>query len=326
MSLSALKEYHIGWICALPIEAAAALEMLDEYFGTLEEQDKEDTNIYSLGRIGEHYIVIACPGGQYHDGMASDAAVNMMRTFSDSVQVVLMVGIGGGIPSAIHDIRLGDIVISCPTGTFGGVIQHDMRRIGEDGKVTCTGSLNSPPQVLLTAVNQMRDAAFQKNLLYPSFIQQATERNQQTQRNFARPGTQYDRFFQFQHVHPPTATSCDGCLAEWEVSRDEREDCEPHLHYGIITSGNAVIKSGKTREQLQKDTGALCVEMGATGLMFDFPCIVIRGICDYADSHMNKQWQGYAALAAASYTKELLGYVPRSQVSEEKLVADASSK
>jgi len=60
--------------------------------------------------------------------------------------------------------------------------------------------------------------------------------------------------------------------------------------------------------------------------MADFPCIIIRGICDYADSHKNKQWQGYAALAAAAYAKELLAYVPRGHISQEKLVTDICSK
>lgn len=86
------------------------------------------------------------------------------------------------------------------------------------------------------------------------------------------------------------------------------------------------MKHGATREQLRKETGALCFEMEAAGLMLDFPCIVIRGICDYADSHKNNQWQGYAALAAASYAKELLGYVPRVQASQEKLAADICGK
>jgi nucleoside phosphorylase len=99
-------------------------------------------------------------------------------------------------------------------------------------------------------------------------------------------------------------------LAEWEVPRCEREDNGPQPHYRIIALGNAVIKHGKTREQLQEDIGALCFEMEAAGLILDFPCIVICGICDYADSHKNKQWQGYTALAAASYTKELLRHVP----------------
>ena len=66
--------------------------------------------------------------------------------------------------------------------------------------------------------------------------------------------------------------------------------------------------------------------MEAAGLMMDFPCIIIRGICDYSDSHKNKQWQGYAALTAASYAKELLKYVPRGQVSREELVMDICGK
>lgn len=104
--------------------------------------------------------------------------------------------------------------------------------------------------------------------------------------------------------------------------RDKREANDPQAHYGIIASGNVLIKHGETREQLRKETGALCIEMEAAGLMQDFPCIVIRGICDYADSHKNKRWQGYAALAAASYAKELLSYIPRGQVLQEKLAAD----
>jgi hypothetical protein len=50
--------------------------------------------------------------------------------------------------------------------------------------------------------------------------------------------------------------------------------------------------------------------MEAAGLMNNFPCIVIRGICDYADSHKNDRWQRYAAATAAAYAKELLAFVP----------------
>ncbi|PGG94921.1 hypothetical protein AJ79_10360, partial [Helicocarpus griseus UAMH5409] len=173
MSTPALEEYQIGWICALPIEAAAAQEMLDEEFGALEEQDNADTNIYTLGRIGKHYIVIACLGGQYGTTSATIVAHNMMRTFSKSLRVGLMVGIGGGIPSSTNDIRLGDIVISYPTDTCGGVLQYDMGKIVENGKLKRTGALNSPPRLLLAAVNQMRATALRKDPLYPSYIQQA---------------------------------------------------------------------------------------------------------------------------------------------------------
>jgi hypothetical protein len=50
--------------------------------------------------------------------------------------------------------------------------------------------------------------------------------------------------------------------------------------------------------------------MEAAGLMNDFPCLVIRGICDYADSHKNNTWQPYAAATAAAYAKEVLSVIP----------------
>ncbi|KAJ5925937.1 hypothetical protein N7454_007447 [Penicillium verhagenii] len=58
-----LEEFQVGWICALPIEAAAAEEMLDEEFDAIQEQDKADTNIYTLGRVGNHFVAIAQLGG-----------------------------------------------------------------------------------------------------------------------------------------------------------------------------------------------------------------------------------------------------------------------
>jgi hypothetical protein len=237
-----------------------------------------------------------------------------------------MVGVAGGIPSAAHDIRLGDIVISYPSGTCGGVVQYDMGKVELYGEFHRTGSLNSPPRSLLAAVGTMRAAELTDDPLYPEYLLGAIGRNDRTRKNLSRPGTQQDRLFKCEFDHPMTSSSCGDCLVEWEETRSERESNDPQPHYGIIASGNAVIKDAWTRERLRQETHALCFEMEAAGLMMDFPCIVIRGICDYADSHKNEQWQGYAALAAASYAKELLGYVPVGHILQENLVVDICSK
>ncbi|KAJ6023895.1 hypothetical protein N7540_004692 [Penicillium herquei] len=321
------EAFQIGWICALPIEAAAAAEMLDEDFGILDEQDAADPNTYTLGRIGKHYVVIAClPAGQYGTTAATTVANNMLRSFSRSLRIGLMVGIGGGIPSATYDIRLGDVVISSPQATCGGVIQYDMGKIVADSEFERTGSLSSPPRALLTALSALRAAGLRDDPHYPEYLRSAIGRTARTRRNFSRPSVQSDRLFRATCDHPASASSCDECLVEWEETRGEREDDDPQPHYGIIASGNKVVKHGRTREQLRLETGVLCFEMEAAGLMLDFPCVVIRGVCDYADLHKNKEWQGYAALAAVVYTKELLGYVPVGHISQESLVVDICSK
>src|ERR1700744_1819241 len=142
-------EYTVGWVCALPIELAAAQEMLDEEHEDL-EQDEHDNNIYSLGRIAEHNVVIVClPAGLIGNNPAAAVATQMRVAFR-SMRFGLMVGIGGGVPSTEADIRLGDVVISQPHQGYGGVIQYDFGK-ATIGGFQRTGVLNSPPGILLVA-------------------------------------------------------------------------------------------------------------------------------------------------------------------------------
>ncbi|KAK1238487.1 hypothetical protein MKX07_006633 [Trichoderma sp. CBMAI-0711] len=277
MSTPPRDKVQVGWICALPEEAAAAREMLDENFGTLKEQNGTDTNSYILGRIGNHYVAIAVLG-QYGTTSATAVATNMSRTFSRSLKFGLMVGIAAGIPSPGHDIRLGDIVVSSPAGTCGGVVQYDTGKLVKDGKLERTGSLNAPPRLLLNAVGIMRSSTMTEVPKYLGYMEKAIHRNERTRKTFGRPDVSTDRLFRAECEHPATASTCEGCLPDWEQPRTAREDDEANIHYGIVASGNAVIKHAATRDQLGRETGALCFEMEAAGLMMDFPCIVVRGI------------------------------------------------
>lgn len=95
------------------------------------------------------------------------------------------------------------------------------------------------------------------------------------------------------------------------MNRTPRATDELYIHYDLIASGNKVMKDAKTRDTIAQELDILCFEMEAAGLMDLLPCLVIRGICDYSDSHKYEEWQGYSALAAAAYTKELLNLFTR---------------
>ena len=131
---------------------------------------------------------------------------------------------------------------------------------------------------------------------------------------FAHPGTQYDCLYEAEYDHPEGNTTCSQCDRDRLVDREPRPSSEPVIHYGLIASGDQVMRHGTTRDRLRRDQNVLCFEMEAAGLMDTFRCLVIRGICDYADSHKNQRWQAYAAVTAAAYAKELLCLVPGSQV------------
>lgn len=87
------------------------------------------------------------------------------------------------------------------------------------------------------------------------------------------------------------------------------------VHYGTIASGNQVIRDAVERDRVSLEfSGILCFKMEAMGLMNSFLCLVIRGICDYADLHKSKRWQAYAAGTAAAYAKEVLSVIPMAKM------------
>jgi nucleoside phosphorylase len=98
------------------------------------------------------------------------------------------------------------------------------------------------------------------------------------------------------------------------VQRPAREDSTSRIHYGNIALGNEVMKHGITRDKIAKEEGVVCFEMEAAGLMNNFKCLVIRGICDYVDSHKNKIWQPYTAATAAAFARVLLGFIDKQEV------------
>jgi nucleoside phosphorylase len=108
------------------------------------------------------------------------------------------------------------------------------------------------------------------------------------------------------------------------IERHQREDDEddPAVHYGVIASANQVVKDARLRDDLARSKGVLCFEMEAAGMMNQFPCLVVRGICDYSDSHKNKEWQGYAAMTAAAYTKDLLATIKTQGLESERRLKD----
>jgi len=152
--LTTHDDYTIAWICALPLEAAAAKAMLDKIHPQL-SQPAGDDNAYTLGGISGHNIVVVClPLGVYGTVSAATVAAHMRITFP-SIRFGLMVGIGGGVPSTKNDIRLGDVVVSTPTGTFSGVVQYDYGKTVSSGVFQQTGMMNQPPQVLLNATARL---------------------------------------------------------------------------------------------------------------------------------------------------------------------------
>jgi nucleoside phosphorylase len=239
-----------------------------------------------------------------------------------------LVGIGGGAPSQKHDIRLGDIVVSTPQDGKGGVFQYDFGKTMQDQSFRTTGFLNQPPTILRAAVNGLKAQYESDGHHLEEAIINVLEKRPRLKKNYSRPELRTDRLYKAEVIHPlygdlSCATVCgdDPSKLELRPERTEDED-NPVVHYGLIASANQLMKDALVRDRLAEGMDVLCFEMEAAGLMNHFPCLVIRGICDYSDSHKNKEWQGYAAMAAAAYAKDLLYRIPPAKIGAEKKIGE----
>lgn len=115
---------------------------------------------------------------------------------------------------------------------------------------------------------------------------------------------------------------CQSCDQLRLIQRQPRSTTDPVIHYGTIASADQVMRHAVTRDALREKYKILCFEMEAAGLMNDFPCLVVRGICDYSDTHKHKSWQRYAAATAAAYAKELLETIPPAEVTKMEAAAE----
>jgi nucleoside phosphorylase len=331
MAAPALDAFHIGIICPLPIESAATQEVLDIEYDDPKERYPNDTNTYSLGKIGSHNVVIAgFPAG--FTGLVAAAAVanNLMKTFT-SVKVLLCVGIGGGVWTETSDVRVGDIVVSEPAGGYSGVEQYNFGKALEGGKFERTGIQRPPPEEILTAVGKLKS-----NFIRGKTDIATTITRFQQKRPFRYLGADNDRLFKTGSTHNAKSSDCAKCDISQRIERQPRDPPfandlpVPFVHYGLIASADQLIKDSKVRDSLNLSCGGhiRCFEMEAAGLMNNYPCLVIRGISDYCDSHKrtDKGWHGCAAAMAAAYARELIKILPLNALVKEPTLAEVKSK
>ncbi|KAK6512585.1 hypothetical protein TWF481_001469 [Arthrobotrys musiformis] len=315
------EDYAIGWTTVLETELNASRLLLDEEHEPLLPTENDD-NSYILGRIGAHNVAITF-AGVYGTNAAAHTVSNMLRTFPN-IRFGLLVGVGGAAPGPPNlddpsqDIRLGDIVVGEPKGNHGGVLQYDVGKWDNEEEFTIKSHLQTPPNLLLKAVRLLKsDHSFHEGEIN-QYIQDTMRKASSLPKlkGCRFPGYDQDKLFEANHRHVRgLGNDCSNCDSKMMVRRSQRgSEHIPEVHYGLIASSNTVMKSAEYRDKLRNRWNVSCFEMEAAGLMDNFPCVAIRGISDYSDSHKSHLWQPYAAIVAAAYAKDLLRVIRAHEV------------
>ncbi|SPJ84212.1 related to TPR repeat [Fusarium torulosum] len=304
--------FEIAIICALPLEADAIEALFDYYWdgdGPPFGKATVDPNAYSTGVIGCHNaVLVRMPGmGKVH---AAAAASNCRASFPN-VKIALVVGVCGVVPFKRNgeEIVLGDVIIS------EGIIQYDFGRrlpgqfIPKEGPLD---SLGRPNQEIRGVVAQAKGIRG-RQLLISEMTRYLSILRQNPELRAEYPGPAYDRLFETSYRHSEDQKSCeqvgcDGKLMPRRRLQATGPNSAPAIHFGLMASGDSVMKSGEDRDRNLEARDIVAFEMEGAGVWDILPCIVIKGACDYADSHKSKIWQRYAAATAAACTKAFLSF------------------
>ncbi|KAK3360381.1 hypothetical protein B0T25DRAFT_473595 [Lasiosphaeria hispida] len=304
------RDFNIAVICALPLEADAVDALFDHYWGD-PPYDKApgDTNAYSVGAIGRYNVVLAHMPSM---GKASAATVaaNCRASFPN-IKLAVVAGVCGAVPSSPDgdEILLGDVII-CE-----GIIQYDFgRQLPERfvRKDTLLDSLGRPSPEIRGLLAKLKSARNRKALQDSLASYLAVIKGKQDLDLAANyPGRASDKLFEaaYRHVGSGTCQEC-GCNGPLVSRRRlEQNNLQPKIHFGLIASGDTVMKSAEDRDAIAQQEEIVGFEMEGAGVWDSFPCVVvIKGVCDYADSHKTKVWQRYAAATAAACMKAFLDH------------------
>lgn len=303
--------FEIAILCAIQPEVEAVRQLFDhdwEDDGQPYDKAPGDPNAYSTGLVGRHNVVLAhLP----NIGKVAAAAVasNCRKSFPN-VKLALIVGICGAVPSLPDgktEIFLGDVVFST------GVIQYDLGRqfpTHFERKDTLEDSLGRPTTELRALLQKLRSLQDRKKL-QSKLVGHLTELQKETEIQAEYPGCAKDRLFKPTYCHKIDWQTCEECKCDEDFilrCRIDQTVPQPAIHFGVIASGDKVMMSGKERDEHACRDTVVGFEMESAGVWDTFPCVVIKGASDYADSHKTKEWQRYASATAAACAKAFLEY------------------
>ncbi|KAL6409944.1 putative kinesin [Ilyonectria robusta] len=303
--------FEIAIICALTLEADAVGALFDFHWdddGSPFDKAPGDPNAYSTGAIDRHNVVLAHMPGM---GKANATTVaNNCRISFPNIKLALVVGVCRVIPFGPSDeeIILGDVIIS------DGVIQYDLGRqlpnyfMRKDTLLDSLGRPNLEIRAMLAKLKGLRG----RKMLHSRMAGYLKILRLEPALNAKYPGTAYDKLFEASYHHigdkECEKLGCEGNLVPRRRLQMDQNSLEPAIHFGLIASGDSVMKSGEGRNAIAVAEGVIAFEMEGAGVWDTFPCVVIRGACDYADSHKSKTWQRYSAATAAACMKAFLSY------------------
>ncbi|QYT03646.1 hypothetical protein H0G86_010591 [Trichoderma simmonsii] len=334
------QAFQIAIICALPLEYDAVSLLFDQFWDENESYGRAlgDMNSYTTGRMGKYNVVLALLPET--GTISAAAAAASFRTSYPGLELAFSVGICGGVPwNGVNEIHLGDVIISKSAVQYDLGKQYPTAFVTRDTTENRLGRPNKNIRNLIASFETefVRERLQKSASLHLKTLQDAAARKRRRY-SYRYPGVTNDNLFSatYRHKHrrAQPCSFCDsgeddfckdaarsscaelGCdetqlvkrtHLEWRKDSGPNEEQYLEIFIGRMASGSQLMKSGEHRDKIAQQYDVIAFEMEGAGLWDEVPCIIIKGVSDYADSHNNDIWRPYATAAAVAVMKAALG-------------------
>ncbi|BFZ22499.1 hypothetical protein BsWGS_25538 [Bradybaena similaris] len=306
-------------------EKMAVDAMMEDKTTYVRYKTEGESNVYTTGYIGEHKVVTTKLPAVGHFRAAQISSGNtttrLLGTFQN-IEHVFLVGCAGSVPHFTDYYkhgRLGDVVIS--TANEKGHLYYFCDKIIQEknGETTYNVKTWSPKDLTLQRLVDRIRKDIQKDPNYApweQFIAEGQVLLQAQEQDYNRPLRSSDRLYmgigEGQVIEVQHPQSPDG--------EEERKEA-PVVRFGVLGAGRPV------KQEMSRHDFASRYDIQSFDTEFDqvLDSIVgnrkdsflfVRGLADYIDGSKNKEWQPYAALAAAAVTKFIIMSLHNTQLDE----------
>ncbi|XP_060070799.1 uncharacterized protein LOC132550724 isoform X2 [Ylistrum balloti] len=309
-------------------EKLAVDAMMENKTTFVKFKSEGESNVYTMGYIGEHRVVSTKLPAIGHARAAQISSGNtttrLLGTFQN-IEHVFVVGIAGGVPhytDYFKHVRLGDIVIS--SCDEKGYIYYYCEKVlrNKEGDIQFKMKTYGPREMDLQRVVEKLQDRSRKNpgkTPWDRYITEGLEILKNQEADFNRPPPESDRLYM--------GIGDDNVI---EVQHPEAPESDINNHQGTPTIHYSPLGSGRFNrsEQMRLDFanrhGIMCFDTEFDQVLESIvgnrkdSFMIIRGVADYGDGTRNKEWGPYASLAAAAMMKAIIKMISNRYLSEDE--------
>ncbi|CAF1022702.1 unnamed protein product [Rotaria sordida] len=280
-----------------------------------------ESNVYTIGTIGSHHVVstkLPLIGRSRTAQISTGSTTTRLLGTFQHVQHVFIIGCAGGVPhytDATKHVRRGDIIVGYPNEEdyVYGIYEAEQSSEGYEFVSTCYKPKSFQLYQLIEPIKENYQQTYLNRL----------STHQYPWEKFLEEGIKYLLSHNIDCL-PPNNDRLYIKMENNEIvevkhpDQNKKKDYyRPTIRFGMIAGGKNILTNDYLKSTLCDRCNVLCFDSEIDQVIAAIQgnrtesFMIIRGVSDYHDGTLNKEWQPFSSLCAAAFMKTIIYKIPK---------------